>query len=33
VFVLMDDLGRWLWRFFGRFVGEVDEPDAKPKQV
>jgi multidrug efflux pump subunit AcrB len=27
VFILMDDIGRWFWRFFGRFVGPIDEPD------
>ena len=26
VFVLMDDIGRFVWRLFGRFVGETDEP-------
>jgi len=26
VYAVMDDLGSWTWRFFGRFVGEVDEP-------
>ncbi len=33
VFVVMDDLARLLWRFFGRLVGEVDEPSpqASPK--
>jgi multidrug efflux pump subunit AcrB len=29
VFVLMDDIGRGLWRVFSRFVGKADEPDAK----
>jgi hydrophobe/amphiphile efflux-1 (HAE1) family protein len=29
VFILMDDLGRMMWRFFGRFVGPVDEPAAE----
>ena len=29
VFVLMDDVGRWMWRFFGRFVGPVDEPPGE----
>jgi hydrophobe/amphiphile efflux-1 (HAE1) family protein len=29
VFVLMDDVGGWIWRFFGRFVGPVDEPPAE----
>jgi multidrug efflux pump subunit AcrB len=28
VFVLMDDVGQWIWHFFSRFVGEVDEPGA-----
>jgi hydrophobe/amphiphile efflux-1 (HAE1) family protein len=27
VFVLMDDIARWLWRLFGRFVGPADEPE------
>ncbi len=27
VFVLMDDIGRVLWRQVGRFVGPTDEPD------
>ncbi len=26
VFALMDDIGRFAWRWFGRFVGEADEP-------
>ena len=26
VFVLMDDIGQWCWRLFGRFVGAADEP-------
>ena len=30
VFVLMDDIGRLSWRFFGRFVGASDEADATP---
>jgi hypothetical protein len=25
VFTLIDDLGRLIWRVFGRFVGETDE--------
>ena len=28
VFVLLDDIGRWTWRFFGRFIGPVDEPGS-----
>jgi hydrophobe/amphiphile efflux-1 (HAE1) family protein len=27
VFTVLDDIGRLVWRFFGRFVGETDEPD------
>jgi hydrophobe/amphiphile efflux-1 (HAE1) family protein len=26
VFVLMDDVSGWIWRFFSRFVGAKDEP-------
>ncbi|MEM7747181.1 MAG: efflux RND transporter permease subunit, partial [Pseudomonadota bacterium] len=26
VFVLMDDIGKGIWKVFGRFVGEKDEP-------
>jgi multidrug efflux pump subunit AcrB len=29
VFILMDDVGRLLWRFFSRFVGPVDEPGVE----
>jgi hydrophobe/amphiphile efflux-1 (HAE1) family protein len=29
VFVLMDDVGGWFWRFFGRFVGPIDEPPGE----
>lgn len=28
-FVLMDDIATWIWHFFGRFVGEPDEPGAE----
>ena len=36
VFTLIDDLGRLIWRVFGRFVGEADEaahrrPAAEPE--
>ena len=27
-YTVMDDVGRVLWRIFGRFVGPTDEPDA-----
>ena len=26
VFTLLDDVGRFSWRFLSRFVGETDEP-------
>ncbi|MGI9478882.1 MAG: efflux RND transporter permease subunit [Hyphomicrobiaceae bacterium] len=26
VYVLMDDIGQWLWRVFSRFIGPKDEP-------
>ncbi len=29
VFVLMDDVGGWVWQFFGRFVGPIDEPPGE----
>ena len=29
VFMVMDDVGRGLWRVFGRFVGETDEPGGE----
>jgi hydrophobe/amphiphile efflux-1 (HAE1) family protein len=28
VFVMMDNVGNWLWWIFGRFVGKTDEPPA-----
>ena len=28
VFTVMDDVGRFAWRLFSRFVGEKDEPQA-----
>jgi hydrophobe/amphiphile efflux-1 (HAE1) family protein len=33
VFILMDDIGRWCWHFFGRFIGPVDEPGKEPLQI
>ena len=30
VFTVMDDIGRFAWRLFSRFVGEQDEPQARP---
>ena len=29
-FTVMDDVGRFVWWIFGRFVGPTDEPDAAP---
>ena len=31
VFTVLDDLGRFTWRLFSRFVGESDEPQAPPR--
>jgi HAE1 family hydrophobic/amphiphilic exporter-1 len=28
VFTVLDDVGRFAWRLFSRFVGEQDEPQA-----
>jgi Cu/Ag efflux pump CusA len=33
VFVVMDEFGNWIWRFFSRFIGEVDEPEPEPKPL
>ncbi len=30
VFVLMDEIGGWIWHFFSRFVGKADEADGVP---
>jgi len=30
VFVLIDELGDWLWRQFSRFIGTPDEPENDP---
>ncbi len=32
VYVLMDDIGQWLWRVFSRFIGPTDEPAADPAE-
>ena len=29
-YTVMDDIGRFVWFLFGRFVGPTDEPDAAP---
>jgi hypothetical protein len=28
VFTVLDDLGRFTWRLFSRFVGDTEEPQA-----
>jgi multidrug efflux pump subunit AcrB len=33
VFVAMDDLGGLIWRFFGRFVGPIDEPNDEERKA
>lgn len=33
VFCLMDDMAKWLWRFFSRFIGPSEEPEAKPMRA
>jgi multidrug efflux pump subunit AcrB len=33
VFVLMDDVGKGLWRVFGRFVGPRDEPEEWDRET
>jgi hydrophobe/amphiphile efflux-1 (HAE1) family protein len=33
VFAVMDDIGKGVWRFFGRFVGPTDEADAAPSHA
>jgi hydrophobe/amphiphile efflux-1 (HAE1) family protein len=33
VFVAMDDLGGLIWRFFGRFVGPIDEPSEEERKA
>ncbi|MFY0613788.1 MAG: efflux RND transporter permease subunit [Hyphomicrobiaceae bacterium] len=32
VYVLMDDIGQWLWRVFSRFIGPKDEPTVDPAE-
>ncbi len=31
VFTVLDDLGRFTWRLFSRFVGDTEEPQAPPR--
>lgn len=32
VYVLMDDIGQWLWRVCSRFIGPTDEPTVDPAE-
>lgn len=32
VYVLMDDIGQWIWRVFSRFIGPSDEPAPDPAE-
>jgi multidrug efflux pump subunit AcrB len=32
VFVLMDEIGQWLWRLFSRFIGTADEEPTEPSK-
>ena len=33
VFVLMDEIGEWLWRLFSRFIGAADEHDRPADEI
>jgi multidrug efflux pump subunit AcrB len=33
VFCLMDDVAKWLWRFFSRFIGPSEEPETETMQA
>ncbi len=33
VFVVMNEFGNWIWRFFSRFIGPVDEPEKQAQTV
>ncbi len=33
VFAVMDDVGKFIWRIFGRFVGPTDEPGAEAQET
>jgi len=32
VFVLMDEIGHWLWRLFSRFIEKADEEPTGPSE-
>jgi hypothetical protein len=29
----MDDVAKWLWRFFSRFIGPSEEPETETMQA
>ncbi len=33
VFIVMDDVGNLIWRFFSRFVGPIDDPEREPRML
>ncbi len=33
VFMVMDDIGRLIWRVFGPHIGQADEPPESPPQL
>jgi predicted RND superfamily exporter protein len=33
VFAVMDDVGKYIWHIFGRFVGPTDEPGAEAQDA
>jgi hydrophobe/amphiphile efflux-1 (HAE1) family protein len=33
VFILMDDVGTWIWGVFSQFVGPTDEPETAPHEI
>jgi hydrophobe/amphiphile efflux-1 (HAE1) family protein len=33
VFMLMDDVARWIWHFFSGHIGKADEPDEVPPRL
>jgi multidrug efflux pump subunit AcrB len=33
VFMLMDDVARWIWHFFSGHIGKADEPDDTPARL
>jgi uncharacterized membrane protein YdfJ with MMPL/SSD domain len=33
LFVALDQFGNWLWSFFSRFIGPVDEPEQETRLI